>query len=96
MNPVTFTIDGVEGKFTCDADVVRSYKTAKQLAKSEEDFSVAFDVMERIFDGRDEEYIDRLGGDVTCIQTLLGKAIEACGAKNSQASSPASKGAEAK
>ena len=87
MNPVTFTID---------ADVVRSYKTAKKLAKSEEDFSVAFDVMERIFDGKDEEYIDRLGGDVTCIQTLLGKAIEACGAKNSQASSPASKGAGAK
>lgn len=96
MNPVTFTIDGVEGEFTCDADVVRSYKTAKQLAKSEEDFSVAFDVMERIFDGKDEEYIDRLGGDVTCIQTLLGKAIEACGAKNSQASSPALKGAGAK
>ena len=91
MNPVTFTIEGVEGEFTCDADVVRSYKTAKQLAKSEEDFSVAFDVMERIFGGKDEEYIDRLGGDVTCIQ-----AIEACGAKNSQASSPASKGAGAK
>ena len=96
MKPVTFTIDGVDGEFTCDSDEVRSYKTAKQLAKSEEDFSAAFDVMERIFCGRDEEYIERLGGDVECIQTILSHAIEACGAKNSQASSPVSKGAGAK
>ena len=89
MKPVTFTVEGVEGEFTCDADVVRSYRPQSCSRNREEDFSVAFDVMERIFDGKDEEYIDRLGGDVTCIQPLLGKAIEACGAKNSQASSPA-------
>lgn len=96
MKPVTFSIDGVEGEFTCDADEVRSYKTAKQLAKSEEDFGAAFEVMERIFCGNDEEYVDRLGGDVENIQTLLSEAIKACGAKNSPASSPASKGTEAK
>lgn len=96
MKQVSFTIDGIEGEFICDADEVTSYKTAKQLAKSEKDFSVAFDVMERVFCGKDEEYIDRMGGDIGCIQTLLGSAIEACGAKNSQASSPASKGAGAK
>ena len=69
MNKVEFTVEGVEGCFVCDSDEVRSYKTAKELAKSDKDFSLAFDVMERVFIGNDEKYIERMGGDVERIQT---------------------------
>lgn len=96
MNKVEFTVEGVEGCFVCDSDEVRSYKTAKELAKSDKDFSLAFDVMERVFIGNDEKYIERMGGDVERIQDLLSAAIKACGAKNSSASSQTSNGDEAK
>lgn len=96
MREVKFTVDGVEGEFTCDADEVRSYKTAKQLSMADEDASLTFEIMERVFLGRDEEYVERLGGDVSQVQTLMTAAIGACGAKNTSASSRQSSGTEAK
>lgn len=96
MNKVKFTVESVEGEFFCDADEIRSYKTAKQLVNSDKDASLAFDVMERVFMGNDEEYVERIGGDVEDIQKLLAAAVEACGAKNSKASPSTSKSTKAK
>lgn len=96
MKKVKFTVDGYEGDFVCDADEVKSYRTAKQLIKAQEDAGLAFDVMERIFMGHDEEYVDRVGGEVDDISKLLAAAVEACGAKNSSASPAPSKRSAAK
>lgn len=96
MDKVKFTVPGHDGEFTCDADQVKSYKVAKKLVRSDDDPSLLFECMEAIFCGNDEEYIDRLGGDVDEIGTLLQSAVEACAAKNSSASSQTSSGAEAK
>lgn len=98
MKEITFTIPDIEGEFVCDADELKSYKTAKQLARADEDFSLSFDVMERVFMGNDEEYIERLGGSVDCLNGLLAAALDAVGedAKNSSASSQTSKPTEAK
>lgn len=79
MKEITFTVDGVDGEFVCDADELKSYKTAKQLARADEDFSLSFDVMERVFMGRDEEYIERLGGSVDRLNDLLAAALDAVG-----------------
>ena len=98
MKEITFTVDGVDGEFVCDADELKSYKTAKQLARADEDFSLSFDVMERVFMGNDEEYIERLGGSVDRLNDLLAAALDAVGedAKNSSASPQTSKPTEAK
>ena len=98
MREIVFTIPDVEGEFSCDADEVKSYKTSKQLARGNEDPSGVFDVMERIFMGRDEDYIERLGGSVDCLNGLLAAALDAVGedAKNSSASPRTSKPTEAK
>nr|WP_314638656.1 hypothetical protein [uncultured Olsenella sp.] len=95
MREVKFTIDG-HGEFACDADELSSYKTAKQLVRADESASPAFDVMERVFMGRDEEYVERLGGGISCMATLLGAALEAAQAKKSSPSSDARSGAGAK
>jgi hypothetical protein len=96
MTPVTFTIDGVEGDFTCDADEVKSYKTVKQFAMGDDNPAGVFEAMERIFPGHDEEYMERIGGDIESMNTLCNAAMEAVKAKNSSASSRASKSTEAK
>ena len=98
MKEITFTVDGVDGEFVCDADELKCSKTAKQLARADDDFSLSFDVMERVFMGRDEDYIERLGGSVDCLNGLLAAALDAVGedAKNSSASPRTSKPTEAK
>lgn len=92
MTEVTFTVDGY-GEFACDADEVKSYRVLKKLARSDEDPSNVFDVMEDVFMGRDEEYIDRMGGGIDDAKALLDEAVKACGAKNSSASSCSSNAA---
>lgn len=62
MTEITFTVDGVDGEFAADLDELKSYKTVKQFARSETDPAGMMDAMERIFMGRDEEYIEALGG----------------------------------
>lgn len=96
MREIVFTIPTREGEFSCDADEVKSYKTSKQLARGNEDPSGVFDVMERIFMGRDEEYIERVGGGVEDMNELLNAAIGACKAKNSSASPQTSSATGAK
>ena len=98
MREVVFTVPGVEGEFACDADQLTDYDTAKLMSKADEDMGASFEVMERIFMGRDSEYMRRLGGNVSQIGTLLTAAIDAVGedAKNSSASPQTSKGTGAK
>jgi hypothetical protein len=91
MTPVKFTVDGVDGEFVCDADEVKSYKTIKQFARGDDDPAGIFDAMERMFPGHDEEYMERLGGDIERMNDLCNAAMEAVKAKNSSASSRASK-----
>ena len=95
MNQVKFNVEGVEGDFFCDADELRSYKTLKQFALSEKNPAGLFDALERVYMGLDEEYVDRIGG-MDNLGKLNDAAVEAAKAKNSSASSRASKGTGAK
>ena len=96
MNEIKFTVPDVDGEFACDSDEVRSYRTSKQLARGDEEPGGVFDVMERIFMGRDEEYIERVGGGIEDMNKLVNAAIVACKAKNSLASPQTSNATEAK
>lgn len=88
MNQIKFKVDGVDGDFFCDADQLTSYRTVKQLAFSEENPAGMFHAMERIYMGKDEEYVERVGG-MESLSKLNDAATEAFKAKNSSASSRA-------
>lgn len=92
MAEITFTVPGADGEFTADLDELTSYKTNKQFAQSKTNPGGMFEAFERVFAGRDEEYVERLGGSVDATGTLMEAAFEAAKAKNSQASSATSKG----
>lgn len=92
MTELTFTILGIDGEFTADLDELLSYKTNKQFAKSETEPAGMFEAFERVFAGRDEEYMERLGGSVESTGALMRAAFEAAKAKNSQDSSSSSNG----
>lgn len=95
MGTVTFEVEGVEGEFACDADELRSYRTVKQLAMAEARPEGLFEALERVYMGRDEEYVERVGG-FDRIGALNDAAVEAARAKNSSASPRPSKGVAAK
>lgn len=95
MKKVKFNVDGVEGDFFCDFDQMTSYSTLKQLACSDENPAGMFHAMERIYMGNDDEYVERVGG-MANLAKLNDAATEAVKAKNSSASSRASKGTGAK
>ena len=82
MTELTFTIPGIDGEFTADLDELLSYKTNKQFAKSETEPGGMFEAFERVFAGRDEEYMERLGGSVESTGVLMQAAFEAAGFKN--------------
>lgn len=96
MTEVTFSVPGCEGEFVADYDELTSYRTNKQFAMSESDPAGMFEAFARIFAGRDEEYVDRLGGSVEVTGTLMQAAFEAAKAKNSQASSATSRSTAAR
>ncbi|WP_077597874.1 hypothetical protein [Olsenella urininfantis] len=98
MKEVVFTVEGVEGEFSCDADQLTDYDTAKLMFNADGDMGAPFEVMERIFMGRDSEYMRRLGGNVSQIDTLVTAAMNAVGedAKNSSASPQTSNATGAK
>lgn len=79
MKKIKFTVDGHE--FVCDAGEMSRYKTAKQLSNAEKDPAGMFDAMGRIFMGKDEEYIELLGGDVDAAVRLANAAAEAADTK---------------
>lgn len=91
MTEITFTVPGHDGEFTADYDELTSYRTSKQFAMSEKNPSGMFEAFERVFAGRDEEYMDRMGGSVEATGVLLQAAFEAAKAKKSSASSETSK-----
>ena len=95
MNQVKFQVEGVEGDFFCDADQLMSYRTLKQFAFSDKNPAGFFDALERVYMGRDEEYVERVGG-MDGLAKLNDAATEAVKAKNSSASSRASKRTGAK
>ena len=95
MNQIKFKVEGVEGVFFCDADQLTSYRTVKQLAFSEENPAGMFHALERIYMGKDEEYVERVGG-LENLHLLNDAATEAAKAKNSSGSSRASRGTGAK
>ncbi len=91
MDQVKFRVEGVEGDFFCDADELKSYRTVKQLSLAETRPDGMFEALERVYMGRDEEYVERVGG-MERLHLLNDAAAEAAKAKNSSASSRASKG----
>ena len=90
---VAFSLDGKE--FEADRSALTSYKVTKMVANAENDPCGYFEAMERIFMGRDEEYVERVGG-MDGLAKLNDAATEAVKAKNSSASSRASKRTGAK
>ena len=81
MREVVFEVEGVDGEFACDADEMRSYRTIKQLAMGDVRPAGVFEAMERVYMGRDEEYVERVGG-VDALARLNDAATEAVKAKN--------------
>lgn len=96
MTEITFTVPGQDGEFTADYDELTSYRTNKQFAMSEKAPAGMFEAFERVFAGRDEEYMERLGGGVDAMGALMQAAFEAAKAKNSSASPATSKAIAAK
>lgn len=90
MKQVKFQVDGVDGDFFCDADELTSYRTIKQFTLGNKNPSGLFEALERVYMGHDEEYVDRVGG-MDGLRRLTDAATEAVKAKNSSASSRASK-----
>lgn len=89
MNELRFEVDGIE--LIADYDQLTSYKTNKQFARSESDPAGMFEAYERVFAGRDEEYVAALGGSIDAIGRMMQAAFEAAKAKKSQDSSATSK-----
>lgn len=81
MKKVQFEFEGK--RFDVNPDCVNSYKTMKAIARVENDPKCMFDVLEAIFDGKDEEYAEAVGGSMDKMGELIAAAIEAVGAKNS-------------
>lgn len=81
MKEIKFQVEGVEGDFFVDSDEMKSYKTVKAFALSEQNAAPMFEAMERVFMGHDEEYVDRVGG-MDNIGSLVDAAVEAAKAKN--------------
>ncbi len=81
MKKIKFQVEGVEGDFFVDSDEMKSYKTVKAFALSEQNAAPMFEAMERVFMGHDEEYVDRVGG-MDNIGSLVDAAAEAAKAKN--------------
>ena len=78
---LTFEYNGQ--KFECDEKACTSYKNTKRITEIEKNPIAAFDALEEIFAGKDEEYAEMLGGDASELFALYLAAAEACGAKNS-------------
>lgn len=81
MAIIQFEFEG-EG-FEVNSDRINSYKTMKAIAKAKDDPACMFTVLEAVFDGKDEDYAERLGGSMEKMGELVAAAIEAVGAKNS-------------
>lgn len=73
---IKFNVPDIEGDFFVDKQEMTSYRTIKALALSEENPAGMFLTLERLFDGKDEEYVERVGG-VDNLAKLIDAATEA-------------------
>ena len=83
----TFDYDGHE--IIYDESVLKDYRTQKVMARG--DVAGFFDVLEKLFCGRDEEYADLVGGTAESMAPLIQACMEDAGSavKNSPSSRPA-------
>lgn len=70
-------------KFAADRAAIMSYRNTKAIARVESDPEGYFRAMEEIFDGKDADYADELGGGNEAVGQLYSAAAKAAGAKNS-------------
>ena len=77
---LTFEFEGK--KFECVPAAVKNYKVQKAMANGEKNPLGMYNAIELVFNGRDEEYADMLGGTIDKLSELYVAAVEAVGAKN--------------
>ncbi len=83
MNQVKFHVDGVEGEFFVDKDAINNYKNMKALALADKNPAGFYAALEAIYMGKDEEYVDRVGG-MEGLEKLNNAAAEAVAAANAK------------
>lgn len=69
-------------KFECVPKMVRNYKTQKAIANGENNPVGYYNALAAMFNGKDEEYADELGGDMAQLMELYTAAVEVVAAKN--------------
>lgn len=79
---IKFSHKGKE--FEADTKALTDYSMIKHIANVETDPAGYFAALEKVFIGRDEEYIAQLGGDASAMAGLYAAAAQAvAGSKNS-------------
>lgn len=69
----TISFDGHD--FEYDPKEAVSYKNIKRMARAQKDPYAFFEVAEAIFCGKDEEYAEVLGNDISKLGELVGQVI---------------------
>lgn len=80
MNIIEFEYDGKS--YEVDADQAKSYAVIRGLALAEKDLPGFFNAMALLFNGKDIEYCDAVGG-MDKMGGLIAKACEVAQSKNS-------------
>lgn len=68
--------------FECVPKMVKNYRVQKAIANGENNPIGYYNALSLMFDGKDEEYSDMLGGDMADLMELYTAAVEAVAAKN--------------
>lgn len=68
--------------FECVPKMVRNYKIQKAIANGENNPVGYYNALSAMFNGKDEEYAEKLGGDMASFMELYTAAVEAVAAKN--------------
>ena len=80
VETLKFTFEGKT--FECVPAMVKNYKVQKAMANGESNPVGMYKAIELVFNGKDEEYADMLGGTIDKLSELYIAAVEAVGAKN--------------
>lgn len=68
--------------FECVPKMVRNYKVQKAIANGETNPAGYYNALSLMFNGKDEDYAEELGGDMAELMNLYTAAVEAVAAKN--------------
>lgn len=68
--------------FECVPKMVRNYRLQKAIANGENNPVGYYNALSAMFNGKDEEYADELGGDMAELMELYAAAVEIVAAKN--------------